>query len=87
MELVLSRHRFRLMGGKTFRLQDGSGSAYELHPGKNFVGRQAGNDVVVEAEYRAVSRRHLIVEPIGENTALLTDLSSHGTFVPPQCVV
>ncbi len=86
IDIMLSRHKFRLIGGARFRLRDESGADYMLGPGKNIVGRQAGNDVVIDGTYRAVSRRHMIVEPLGERTLLLTDLSSHGTFVPPQCV-
>ena len=86
LELRLSQHRFQLIGGKRFLLRDETGRQFPLHPGKNFVGRQRNNDVVVDAGFRAISRRHLIVEPVGEHAAVLTDLSSHGTFVPPQCV-
>ena len=87
LDFMLSRYPFTLIGGKAFLLIDETGQRYPLHPGKNYVGRQPGNDVVVDAAHRAVSRRHLIVEPVGESAAVLTDLSSHGTFVPPQCVV
>lgn len=87
LDFMLSRYPFTLIGGKAFLLIDETGQRYPLHPGKNYVGRQSGNDVVVDAAHRAVSRRHLIVEPGGESAAVLTDLSSHGTFVPPQCVV
>ena len=87
LDFMLSRYPFTLIGGKAFLLIDETGQRYPLHPGKNYVGRQSGNDVVVDAAHRAVSRRHLIVEPVGESAAVLTDLSSHGTFVPPQCVV
>ncbi len=87
LDFMLSRYPFTLIGGKAFLLIDDTGQRHPLHPGKNYVGRQQGNDVVVDAAHRAVSRRHLIVEPVGESAAVPTDLSSHGTFVPPQCVI
>jgi hypothetical protein len=40
--------------------------------------------VVIDPAYLAISRKHVIIEPISENAALLTDISSHGTFVTPQ---
>ena len=86
LDFMLSRYPFKLIGGKVFLLIDETGQRYPLHAGKNYVGREQSNDVVVNSAHRAVSRRHLIVEPIGEHAAVLTDLSSHGTFVPPQCV-
>ena len=83
MALQISRqHDFRLVGGTPMRLLDPTGAAYVLAEGRNVIGRHAGNEVVVDAEYRSISRRHLVIEPLGANMALLTDLSAHGTFVP-----
>lgn len=86
-DFTLSRYAFTLIGGKAFLLIDETGQRYLLHPGKNYVGRQPENDVTVDAAQCAVSCRDLIVEPVGESAAVLTDMSPHGTFVPPQCVV
>ena len=83
MPLQLSRqHEFRLLAGQPMRLQDPDGASHVLLEGRNVVGRHAGNEVVVDADYRSVSRRHMVVEPLGANMALLTDLSAHGSFVP-----
>ena len=42
------------------------------------------NDVVVDAQYREISRRHLIVETDGLEVIRLTDISSLGTSVPHE---
>ena len=66
MALQISRqHDFRLVGGTPMRLLDPTGAAYVLAEGRNVIGRHAGNEVVVDAEYRSISRRHLVIEPLG----------------------
>ncbi len=80
----LSSHIFTLVSGKHFYLTDEQGGNYLIRPGKNIIGRQAGCDVVIDPVYRGVSRKHLIIEPVSESFALVTDISSHGTYVPRQ---
>ena len=87
MDLSLSRHPFKLLSGHHFYLIDEAGADYLLRPGKNAVGRELDNEVVINAGYRDVSRTHLLIEPVGTDAAQLTDLSSHGCFVPAQFVV
>lgn len=82
MELMLAGNRMRLYTGREFYMADDGNNTYPLLAGKNLVGRHAGCDVVVDAACRAVSRNHLIVEPVSARQVLLTDLSSHGTEVP-----
>jgi len=82
LRLVLSRHRFTLVPGERTYLADENGGDYLLHSGRNVVGRQPGTDVVVDSAYRDVSRRHLIVDINDDGSLALTDLSSHGTFLP-----
>lgn len=86
VEILLSKHSFRLRAGDGLTLVDDAGHVYPLLPGRNSVGRHINNDVAIDAAYRSVSRRHLIAEPHGADTVLITDLSSHGTFVPPEYV-
>lgn len=81
VEIALSRHVFKLLPGSPFTLVDEHGSSHVLRPGRNTVGRDLSNDVVVDSRYRDVSRTHVVVEPRGEDLARLTDLSSHGTFL------
>ena len=81
LELKLSEHPFRLYGGRSHYLIDENGAQHTLRPGKNMVGRQVDGDVVVDPHLRAVSRRHLIIETIDEETVALTDVSAHGTSI------
>jgi len=84
LRLVLSRHRFTLTRGARCYLADENGGDYLLRPGRNLVGRQPGNDVVVDSGYRDVSRKHLIIDIGDEHAVRLTDLSAHGTYVPGE---
>ena len=82
IDIKLASHRYKLFPGKHFCLvDDASGVTHLLRPGRNIVGRHSGNEVVVDPAYLAVSRKHVIIEPISDNAALLTDISSHGTFI------
>jgi hypothetical protein len=67
-------------------VDDSSGVTHLLRSGRNVIGRHSGNEVVIDPAYLAISRKHVIIEPISENAALLTDISSHGTFITPKHV-
>jgi hypothetical protein len=84
VDLLLAKHHFKLFAGKTYRLVDEQGNFYLLHAGKNVLGRQSGNDVALNNDFRTISRQHVIIEPISDNVARVTDVSAHGTFLPPQ---
>lgn len=71
-------HRGRLL------FIDDQGQETTLHEGKNVIGRDASADVIMDANLRDVSRKHLIVETDGTRTIRLTDISSHGTWVEPK---
>ncbi|MFT5176000.1 MAG: hypothetical protein ACI8W7_004194 [Gammaproteobacteria bacterium] len=81
IELVLSRHSFRLRTGSNPMLVDDEDSEYPLRPGRNVLGRHPDSDVMVDAAYRDVSRTHAIVDVRDNGDVIVTDLSSHGTFV------
>jgi hypothetical protein len=85
LDVKLASHRYKLFPGKHFCLVDEvSGVTHLLRSGRNVIGRHSGNEVVIDPAYLAISRKHVIIEPISENAALLTDISSHGTFVTPR---
>lgn len=86
VEIVLSRHPFRLRPGDTPALVDLEGTEHPLQPGRNVLGRHPDSDVMIDAAYRDVSRTHAIVEIEPGGDLLLTDLSSHGTFVPTHLI-
>ena len=82
LSLLLSRHKFQLVADNTPRLTDDNGVNYPLKPGVNVIGRHPDNDVVVGGWYRDVSRKHLMVDTSDSANLSLTDLSTHGTFLP-----
>lgn len=81
LELALSRHAFKLLGGAPPCLVDEGGARHALARGRNNVGRERNNDVIVDPGLHDVSRRHLVIDVLGDDEVALTDLSSHGTFV------
>ena len=87
LDIKLASHRYKLFPGKHFCLVDeASGVTHLLRAGRNVIGRHSGNEVVIDPAYLAISRKHVIIEPVSENAVLLTDISSHGTFIAPKHV-
>ena len=82
LSIILSRHKFQLFAVDTPRLTDDNGVNYPLKSGVNVIGRHPGNDVVIGGWYRDVSRKHLMVDTSDSDNLGLTDLSTHGTFLP-----
>ena len=82
LSILLSRHKFQLVAADMPRLTDDNGVNYPLKPGVNVIGRHPDNDVVVGGWYRDVSRKHLMVDTSDGAHLSLTDLSTHGTFLP-----
>lgn len=81
LEIVLSNHRFELLTGEPYTLKDALGSEYSLRRGRNTVGRDVHNEIVVDPGFRDVSRKHLVIEPQAPDYVHFTDLSSHGTYI------
>lgn len=85
IDLMLARYRFHLVmgdGPRACLLIDENGNDYHLRAGKNVVGRSSQGDVCVDGYFRAVSRKHVIIEVTTGESVKLTDISSLGTFVP-----
>ena len=82
MSLMLAKYRFTIVAGSPYLLIDDNGNDYRLRAGKSIIGRSAQCDVAVDPIYRAISRRHLIVEADAGGRVTLTDISTLGTFVP-----
>lgn len=57
-----------------------------LSPGVNVIGRSRHVDICLEGSFPTVSRRHLVIDLMAHRQALLTDLSSRGTFVPSSAL-
>jgi hypothetical protein len=84
IDLLLGKHQCRILLRDRLLFVDQSGHDSELRVGRNVVGRDATSDVIIDASLRDVSRKHLIVESDGARQLKLTDISSHGTSLPPR---
>ncbi len=83
LPLRLSRHHFGIgrRDDKVFFLLP-NGQEEPLRPGKNIIGRDSVCNVILDDSLRDISRLHLIIELLEGEQIRLTDLSSHGTWVP-----
>jgi len=81
IELKLSKHKFKLSHVDGMELIDQEGQHYLLSVGRNVVGRDMECDISLDPAMKDISRKHLIIEYLGDNRLKLTDLSSHGTSV------
>lgn len=86
ISLKLARHEFSLTHNREWALVADNGKTYTLHAGVNCVGRGRDNDVSIDADFRNVSRKHLLAQPLADDVIQLTDISSHGTYVPPTAL-
>ncbi len=82
MPIRLSVHSFKLVRADGAYLVDEKDKEYPLLPRRSRVGRSTDNDVVLDSAYRAISRKHLILEFPSKDRVVFTDRSSHGTFIP-----
>ncbi len=83
MTVMLSKHECTLVA-KDGNIQfiDHTGKSYTLGKGRNIVGRDTISTVILDPSLRDISRIHLVVENIDDTSLQLTDLSSHGSFIP-----
>ena len=84
VDLLLAKHQCRILLRDKLLFVDERGHNSELCVGRNVVGRDSTSDVIIDATLRDVSRKHLIVESDGVRQIKLTDISSHGTSLPPR---
>tara|TARA_B100000586_G_scaffold182259_1_gene133637 strand:+ start:2874 stop:3734 length:861 start_codon:yes stop_codon:yes gene_type:complete len=85
IDLLLSNHKCMIVGGETnVKFVDESGNFYDLKNGKNIIGRGSSSDIIMSQKLRDISRMHMVIEEADTNTLYLTDLSSHGTFIPAK---
>lgn len=84
VEVLLSKHVCKLIAGDTLKFVDQAGRQYELRKGRNIVGRDTISNIMIDPSLRDVSRLHLVVEKVDDRHVNLTDMSSHGTYLPVQ---
>jgi hypothetical protein len=82
IDIILSKHKCKLAARNGIQFTDQAGRIHKIGNGRNLVGRDAVSHVMIEPALRDVSRLHLVIENFGDNTLQLTDLSSHGTYIP-----
>ncbi len=83
--LYLARNRFilRMEDGRVI-LQQQDGVNHSLKIGRNMIGRSAQCEVLVDSGHSDISRQHLLIEVGDMGHVRLTDLSSRGTYMPPD---
>jgi hypothetical protein len=83
IELYLSKHPCKLSSDNgVIAFIDQKGRKHELQQGRNVVGRDAASTVMMEPSLRDISRLHMVIERFDDQTVQITDLSSHGTYIP-----
>ena len=80
-EIWLGKRRFRVESWSGASLVDEQGNGADLRDGRNIVGRALYNDIIVDAHFSDVSRRHLILDLDDGTPSAITDLSSAGTYI------
>ena len=81
IDVYLSKHHCQIVPGEVNRFIDQDKRSYDLKVGRNMIGRDAKNDIIVDSKLRDVSRTHLLIEPDKDSIIYMTDFSSHGTFI------
>ena len=84
IDIFLSKHQCKIIGGSPNKFIDQAGRSYDLAVGKNTIGRDAKSSIMIDPKLRDVSRTHLLIELDADNTVYMTDLSSHGTYIPAK---
>ena len=86
IDVRLSKHTCKLSAKDGIQFTDQAGRTYALGKGRNIVGRDTVSNIIMEPKLRDISRLHLVIENFGDNTLQLTDLSSHGSYIPSKFV-
>ena len=81
MEVLLSKHKCKIIAGDTLEFVDHMNRSFTLNKGRNVIGRDSVSTVMLDPALRDVSRLHLVIENFDDNSLQLTDMSSHGTFI------
>ncbi len=86
VNVLLSKHECKLVGGDDIEFIDHEGNHHKLMDGRNVVGRDTVSTIMLDSSLRDVSRLHLVIEKKDKTRLQLTDLSSHGTFLPAKFI-
>ncbi|NKB37374.1 MAG: hypothetical protein GKR93_09440 [Gammaproteobacteria bacterium] len=72
MNVMLSKHKCSLMAKDGIQFTDHTGKSYTLGKGRNIIGRDTISTVILDPSLRDISRLHLVVENIDDNSLQLT---------------
>lgn len=86
LELILSRHKCRICVDNHVMFTHFNNQQEECENKRIAIGREKINDIIIDPSWRDVSRLHLVVENLGNGNIQMTDLSSHGTFLPVEFI-
>jgi hypothetical protein len=83
--IYLARNRFtlKLVEGQAVLYQQ-DGVSYEVRPGRTMLGRSAQCEICLDSASADISRQHLLLEMTVNHHLRVTDLSSRGTYLPPE---
>lgn len=84
IDISLSKRKCKLVAKGGLKFIDQTGKSHELIKGRNVIGRDTVSTIKIDPSLRDISRLHLVIENLGENSLQLTDMSSHGTYIPAQ---
>lgn len=82
MGILLSKHKCSVVAKDGIHFVDHTGKSFRLGKGRNIIGRDTVSTVILDPSLRDISRLHLVIENIDDSSLQLTDLSSHGSFMP-----
>ncbi|MEE9552553.1 MAG: FHA domain-containing protein [Gammaproteobacteria bacterium] len=85
-DIMLSKHKCKLSSKNGIQFVDQTGKSHVLNKGRNAIGRDSAGTVKIDSALRDVSRLHLVIENLGDNNLQITDMSSHGTFIPSNLI-
>ncbi len=87
IEIYMASYRFVLsLSENNLQLTDDNGKTHLLYDGTSTIGRNTNNDIITDRNFTEISRYHLIFDWDGGDKVRLTDMSTLGTFVPPECL-
>ncbi len=82
IDIYLSKHACKLGSDDGLSFTDQKGRNHTLSKGRTVIGRDTASTIIMEPNLRDISRLHLVIEKFDDQTVQITDLSSHGTFIP-----
>ena len=82
--IALVKQQCKLVARNDLLLVGDQGKATKIPFGRSTLGRDVECDIPMQPGYRDISRKHLIIDQFSNRGLRLTDVSSLGTFIPPN---